>query len=50
MHKYGLSDTGQRQVLSQFRESGYGYADYAGGHVVSHLGSFSSVYAGYSSK
>jgi SAM-dependent methyltransferase len=41
MKKYGLSETAQRQVLSQFRENGYGYADYPGRHgigisVVSH--------------
>jgi SAM-dependent methyltransferase len=30
MPKYGLSETAQRQVLSQFRTTGYGYADYPG--------------------
>jgi SAM-dependent methyltransferase len=30
MQTYGLTETAQQQVLSQFHEKGYGYADYAG--------------------
>lgn len=30
MQTYGLTETAQQQVLSQFREKGYGYADYPG--------------------
>jgi SAM-dependent methyltransferase len=28
LHTYGLTPSAQRQVLSQFRDNGYGYADY----------------------
>ena len=30
MHTFGLSEVEQKQVLSQFRNSGYGYANYPG--------------------